>query len=72
MLREELYTIDEKSNFFSFIERKTLLDDLLEKFPHTKLMNGIPVNICPDYLGYKECDRCIHNCWECWNQFLEK
>ncbi len=70
-MREALYIIDGKVNLVSLTENKTILDDLLEKYPHVKLDKGVPINICPDYLGYKGCDRCIHNCRDCWNSPLE-
>lgn len=55
--------------------RKTMLSDLLEKYPKTSLeKNGTP-NFCPDDLGYCEeiyCDIQELDCGKCWNRPLEE
>lgn len=73
------------SKFVGCIERwskdhpkKTILDDLLEKYPDVCLYNGLP-QICPSLLGYKNkfsnnninnlCDG--SDCKKCWNAELE-
>ena len=57
--------------------QKTILMDLLEKYPNTLIeSDGIP-NFCPESLGYK-CDHEIcdslddNNCKKCWNRPLEE
>lgn len=52
--------------------QRTYLAELLEKFPNAPLNeDGIPNNICPNYLGLKR--NCIDsdNCVQCWNQVIE-
>lgn len=55
--------------------RKTMLSDLLEKYPKVSLeKNGTPV-FCPEELGYCEkayCDINDLNCVKCWNRQLEE
>lgn len=54
--------------------QKTILQDLLEKYPNTVLReeDGTPT-FCPDKLGYKidmqKCD--FDYCVKCWNTFIE-
>ena len=66
-MHKKLFVSNKKVKPGDLSYNKTILDDLLEKFPNVKLDNGIPVNICPDYLGYIGCERCIHDCIACWN-----
>lgn len=52
---------------------KTVLQDLLEKYPKTILMDTTP-SFCPSALGYNvvECDpNSDTNCEECWNSLME-
>lgn len=57
--------------------RKTILQDVLEKYPNTQLDNDIP-RFCPHYLGYEKYksdnpDLCIASeCRKCWNRPLEE
>lgn len=54
--------------------QRTYLTELLEKFPNTRLNeDGVPGDICPDYLGLKsDCtDSSSGNCVRCWNQAIE-
>lgn len=49
--------------------KKTLLEDLLEKYPcAVTLPNGVP-DFCAELLGIT--DKCNCECKECWNQELE-
>ena len=50
--------------------RKTILQDLLEKYPSTIIdeVNEIPT-MCPHQLGYEY--TCDDNCIDCWNRPLE-
>ena len=53
---------------------KTMLQDLLEKYPNTLLDDGIP-RFCPHNLGYKKCepDFCSSvKCKICKNRTLEE
>ena len=53
---------------------KTMLQDLLEKYPNTLLDDGIP-RFCPHHLGYTKCepDFCSSiKCKICWNRPLEE
>lgn len=51
--------------------QKTILDDLLEKYPNAKVENGIQANACAMYLGY--CEKCEPiTCRECWNRPLSE
>ena len=55
---------------------KTIMDDLLEKYPNTPLnYQETPADICPTYLGYEE-DRwseCVEEgCVACWNRPLKE
>ena len=55
---------------------KTILDDLLEKYPNVQIDNrGTPSNICPIYLGYEKgrwsgCGE--EGCVACWNRPLKE
>jgi len=52
---------------------KTMLQDLLEKYPNTpmKLDDNAPM-ICPHHLGYPEREGdCENDCLDCWNRPLE-
>ena len=55
--------------------QKSMLQDLLEKYPSVKLGNdGTPVGLCPYRLGYEEirpCSNKIIKCPTCWNRPLE-
>lgn len=57
--------------------QKTILMDLLEKYPNALIeSDGIP-NFCPESLGYKRdheiCDSLDdNNCKKCWNRPLEE
>ena len=55
--------------------RKTLLEDLLEKYPTVPLDKDNVPDICPNNLGYENyedrpCDTLY--CTECWNRTLEE
>ena len=56
---------------------KTILQDVLDKYPNTQLDNDIP-RFCPHYLGYEKYksdnpDFCIASeCRKCWNRPLEE
>ena len=56
--------------------QKTLLEDLLEKYPTVPLdKDNVPDNICPNNLGYENyedrpCDTLY--CTECWNRTLDE
>lgn len=59
---------------------KTLLEDLLEKYPNAKKrsVDGLPC-FCPSLLGYKNVKICTsphfeygENCISCWNRLLEE
>lgn len=61
--------------------RKTLLQDLLEKYPNVELKYNKFPEICPYSLGYatnEECcldtdeQFCSEECEECWNRTLEE
>ena len=57
--------------------QKTYLEDLLEKYPNTKVNGfGRPDNICPDDLGYngiEDPEKCqALTCQKCWNQIMEE
>lgn len=54
---------------------KTMLQELLEKYPNTKLdSNGTP-KFCPSKLGYSDktcCEMDIEECVDCWNRPVEE
>ena len=51
--------------------QKTMLQDLLEKFPNLpKDGFGIP-KVCPETLGYESNTQCNCSCLDCWNRPLE-
>lgn len=56
---------------------KTMLQDLLEKYPNTLLDDNLP-RFCPHYLGYEKYKSNDHNfciasgCRKCWNRPLEE
>ena len=56
--------------------RKTLLDDLKEKYPNYKRNfknEGEIPSICPYELGYEESEKCpATTCTECWNRPLDE
>lgn len=57
-------------------QSKTLLDDLLEKFPNTPIekQHGSP-KLCPNDLGYEKFDKyCgrVGGCRKCWGRTLEE
>lgn len=76
---------DKEENIVSIVEKwikehpaKTLLQDLLEKYPDVKLKSYVPGGtsnpcFCARALGYKipECDG-SKNCAECWDSPLEE
>ncbi len=52
--------------------QKTMLQDLLEKYPNIQLNDrGIPRDLCPHSLGYSKGCR-LSNCITCWNRPLEE
>ena len=55
---------------------KTMLQDLLEKYPNVILDDrGVPKFNCPYYLGYEKKNSCPNNdtdCVKCWNRPLEE
>ena len=57
--------------------QKTILMDLLEKYPNAPLKkDGTPQYVCPYQLGYDKSDDCIYDdvytcCKKCWNRPLE-
>lgn len=56
--------------------QKTLLQDLLEKYPDTKLDDqGIPCDICPSNLGFSDSPKCPspeeNMCTECWGRSVD-
>lgn len=54
--------------------RKTILDDLKEKYPNYQksFKDGTP-SICPYKLGYKDSGNCpADTCTECWNRPLDE
>lgn len=55
--------------------QKTMLQDLLEKYPNCELRSdGTPNHMCPHYLGYcKDSSFCNGNsCEDCWNRPMEE
>lgn len=57
--------------------KKTILQDLLEKYPNAELGRDGTPKICPSKLGYsdmKECVECYgyEDCVACWNRPLEE
>lgn len=71
------------SNIFKAVEKraaenppKTILQDLLEKYPDTKLDDqGIPCDICPSNLGFSDNPKCPspeeNICIECWGMSVD-
>ena len=55
---------------------KTILQELLEKYPNTKLGKDGTPNLCPSKLGYSDMDICdemsIEACVDCWNRPVEE
>ena len=57
--------------------QKTILMDLLEKYPNAPLKkDGTPQYVCPYQLGYDKSDDCIYEdtytcCKKCWNRQME-
>lgn len=57
--------------------KKTILQDLLEKYPNAVLGSDGAPKVCPSKLGYsdmKECVECYgyEDCVACWNRPLEE
>ena len=61
--------------------RKTILQDLLEKYPNVELEYNKFPEICPHSLGYATNEKCFldtderffsEECEECWNRPLEE
>lgn len=61
--------------------QKTILQDLLEKYPNAELIHNKFPEICPYSLGYAENRQCVldteerfcsEECEECWNRPLEE
>lgn len=54
--------------------RKTILDDLKEKYPNYKISSIGTPSICPYKLGYEESAKCpaVDTCAECWNRPLDE
>lgn len=61
--------------------QKTILQDLLEKYPNVELRYNKFPEICPYSLGYAENSQCFldreeqfcsEECEECWNRLLEE
>lgn len=73
------FMIGKEEDIVSIVEQwveehppKSILQDLLEKYPKTMLMSGTP-HFCPSNLGYdvSECDQNLDvSCEECWNRPL--
>lgn len=55
---------------------KTILQDLLEKYPNTKLGGDGTPNLCPSKLGYSDLKLCdemsVEACVDCWNRPVEE
>lgn len=67
--------VENIEKFSSEHPHKTMLQDFLEKFPHTILDedNKIPI-FCPFHFGYEKADSKIcakYTCVECWNRPVE-
>lgn len=55
---------------------KTILQDLLEKYPNTKLGGDGTPSLCPSKLGYSDLKLCdemsVEACVDCWNRPVEE
>lgn len=65
-------------NYLETRKRKTILDDLKEKYPnYQRSFKGETPSICPYKLGYEEYETANKNCFattcaECWNRPLDE
>lgn len=68
--------VDDVEKFSSEHPQKTMLQDVLEKFPNImRKVNGLPAS-CPDFFGFEKItcpktDNGFMDCKKCWNRPLE-
>ena len=57
-----------RTNLCEGYHMKSYREDILEKYPNVKMVNGHPA-VCAKNLGYRE--DCKLNCHECWKTLME-
>ena len=70
-LKKPMEAIDLIQKWSDKHSQKTILEDLLEKYPDYQLdAYDLPKYICPDNLGFSKIDSCKTegNCTDCWNR----